>query len=1710
MSTDIFNKPPSLEGLFPEKPVTETVPQSTIRNQASTAAVLSKQEPVEVYQKIMQEREAGYKQTYDAIINGNKEEIRQINTKALTDILSDPKVPFEKKRLAADAIRFNRIDTSPETSVILQSAQEESSPEETTDDSEVRLSFVDNIAKNRGSVSDSQALVNAFVATHDIGGTGRQISEVAATYLAPFANQAFTTQVYEQLTGRKLGEWEKLKANFFPGSITMKMREWYMTKTPQERKDYLVKLQSSITKAEGLIIDNNTFEKIMKQQEIVEADGYNDFQKWADNVAAVLDVAGIGFIARDAKLITKAAKGGNKTELANALFGADFFKPKLEKPPRIDPTFGPVKGATNAPTNVRTLNVKQSDLAKVSTPNLEGPVLGDRISELEVQRAEMLGDSSTLAERGDVRQMREELDALGEFKFDEASYKASLKQANPKLTNKELKARAAVAKEDARLDYDAKKSRLEGMLSSNASSAKNEQKLSELDEEIARLQAAKSGPELRLNPIADAIRGIELNAPLRINHPMATGNLMGLANPQKARNLHAAIVTSGNDELARAMFNTPVQDVANRVLPQFTTPNGNVTYAPPDLERTILENMFEGLPEDLKHAWVNSGNLGFTPSERLRAAAHIENKFKNADGIEVINEFSSFSSKGDGNVVVSAVYGGREGGFKTARDAVEQVAHKLSALAISERDMTVLKRDGAVLRPITKDEWADATTGEYVVRVNSLQRATVFDVGNMEPEVIKYSWFDGIRSTLFRKSGSVTRHLVNPLSIFKISAPAAVRATLLESKFEKHLLDLHSDFAKDFNSLSKDRKNKMKAWMDYAKQNEIDYHPGTLTAQGFTNFEIAALAKFRKYWDAQYTLENYDLVTTLRNQRYERLVSPNADFIVKKVPKNQNIIDVYDPVLDQSRPITKAEMDSLYNSNGYIAQLRRPAVVNGNKVDHVIVANTPTAYTRVLNDADKVLNYKKGYFQTYYRAPIFITETENGITKAIAVAGDSRTAEAFRKRKESASNGATYGIRPGREETSIGSDEYWDVSSAGGRIAQRHRGKQLENADAPNQLGDSTYVVDPVEAGIRAARSIAGRTVGRETLETIKARFMNQFDHLLPEVQGQKKFPSNIDEIMVRTTGTDEDVTKARTMFEYAQYLENAYVNGADELVKGLFNKVANSLGKRASKGSKTAAVLERGARIASENANPFSLAKNFTFTAWIANHPLRQLVIQSHQIIRLFGYSGVYAAGDIAKGGSIFLKGKLKGKQALTKDELQFFEWLDESGALSAIAKQNLVRGPLLDAAELGNVAVRGVKKTLSTVRRVGFDTGEMANQMGHMSAVYYKYIRDGADMDNPSVRAKAAVEANAISYSMNFADDMPYNQNTLGILFQFMQAPHKALLQTTNQAIPPVKRLTLLAADTLMWGAPSAAIYSIFSPEDLPEDPGVRDAILEGVEFALLNTLFAMVSDTKYGEIDIDVSSLDPRDVTGFGKFFSAIYEEGFDTVITNSPAGSLFLKDTGPVQTFISKFMSFVSSNEEYIADPVEMKDVAMAGARALSSGVSSMEKAVYMLQTERRLDARGNPVDETAQTMEAIAQVFGFGSYDQKLAMEMSMKLSKEKKSREKELNLVYKRIMSHYTNVGDMDNRSQEHTRKIVNHMLSVYRNDEFAIKYLMGRWQQELTSGNSKLVIDLMRASGFIDKDDLMKQIDKGIRDPEKRRKTMELVNAAYSMGAGK
>lgn len=1709
MSLDVFNKAPTLEGLFPEKPVTEVVPPSTMRNQASMAAVLSKsKDPVETYRQIVAEREQGYKETYDAVMNGVKEEVTKINTSALTDILSDPKIPFEKKRQAADAIRFNRIDTSPETSVILQAAQDEGSPQETAEQSEIRLSVFDNLAKARNSLSDDQARINLFVANQETGSTGRQVAEMASAWVLPFANQAFTTQVYEKLTGKKMTEWEKLKANFMPGSLTAKMKEWFATKKPEERKAYLDNVIESLKSTDGLLIDNNSFEKIMKLREIVEEDGYGSFEKWADNVAAAMDVVGIGFIARDVKGIGKAIKAGNKTDIANAVVGTDFFKPKVEKPPRIEPTMGATRTEARQPT---PRLVEEGDLARVQTPNLEGPILGDRISELEIERANVLGDSSGLAERGDVRQMREELDALGEFKFDEAGYKAALKKADPKLTNKELKARAAKASEDARLDYDAKKARLEGMLSSNAGAAKNEQRLAELDEEISRLQSAKTGPELRLNPVADAIRGLEFNTPLRMHHPLATGNLISIANPHKARALHAAVILSGNDDVARAMFNTPAADVMNKVLPQRTTPNGNVTYSPPDLERLLLEKMFDDLPEDLKQAWMNSGNLGFTGPERVRAAAHIENKFKNASGVELVTELSSFSSKGDGNVTVSAVYGGTEGGFKTAADAVLQAAHKLRALGIVERDIEVLKREGGILRPISQSEWGDAATGEYFVRVNSLQRPTINDVGRLDKEEISYNWFDGIRGAMTRSSGSLTRHIMNPMSIFKISAPAAVRATLLESKFEKHLLDLHTDFARDFNSLSKERKSKMKGWMDYAKQNEIDYNYGTMKAEGFNDFEIDTLMKSRKYWDTHYTLENYDLITTLKNQKYERLMSANADFIVKKLPKNQNIKDVYDPVADAVVPISKQEMDDLYNTNGYLAQLRRPAVVNGSKVEYVKVTNTPTVYTRVLNDTDKVLNYKKGYFQTFYNAPIFITETVGDVTRAIAVAGDSLRAEAFRKQKQAAAvNGEQYGIRPGREETSIGSDEYWDVSSAGGRIAQRHRGQLLENADAPNHIGDSTYVVDPVEAGIRAARSIAGRTVGRETLEIMKARFMSQFDNLLPVVEGQVKFPSSLDEIALRTTGRSVDVQDARTMFEYIQYLENGYINGADEFVKGALNKIAEMLSRPASKGNKTAALLERGTRIASEEANPLALAKNFTFTSLIANHPLRQLVIQAHQIVRLFGYVGVYAPHDLFKGNAIFTKGTILGKQALSADELKFYNWIDESGVLSSIDKQNLVRGPLMDAAELGNVVTRGIKKSLSAVRRVGFDSGEMINQLGHMSATYFSYLRRGEDMNNPAVRAKAVTEANAISYSMNFADDMPYNQNTLGIIFQFMQAPHKSLLQSTNKAIPPSKRLALLMADTLMWGAPSAALYKIFSPEDMPEDPIVRDAVLKGIEFALLNKFFAMVSDTKYGEIDIDVSSLDPRDLTGFGKMFEAAYAEGWDKLITNTPAGSLFLKDTGSVQTFIHKFMSWVSSNEEYISDPIEMRDVALAGARALSTGVSSMEKAIYMLNTERRLDARGNTVDDTAQTMEAIAQMFGFGSYNQKSMMEMSMKTTKEKKDREKDLDLVYKRIMSHYTDVGQLDNKSQEHNRRIVNHMLSNYRNDPFALEYLKKRWQQELSGGNSKVVLDLMKASGFIGKDELMEMIDKGIRDPEERKKTVELLNSAYSLRGDK
>lgn len=164
----------------------------------------------------------------------------------------------------------------------------------------------------------------------------------------------------------------------------------------------------------------------------------------------------------------------------------------------------------------------------------------------------------------------------------------------------------------------------------------------------------------------------------------------------------------------------------------------------------------------------------------------------------------------------------------------------------------------------------------------------------------------------------------------------------------------------------------------------------------------------------------------------------------------------------------------------------------------------------------------------------------------------------------------------------------------------------------------------------------------------------------------------------------------------------------------------------------------------------------------------------------------------------------------------------------------------------------------------------GERANMLGHAAAVYDKFKRNGRNMADKAVRDEAISEMSAISYGMNFAEDMPYNQTSAALILQFMQVPHKAFLQMTNRRIDMGTRMRMLAADVLLWGGPTMIVSDMLGGDILPDNPDLRETLVWGLESMLLNHMFRTFADD---DTNVDFSSFAPMDMTGWKKVVEAV---------------------------------------------------------------------------------------------------------------------------------------------------------------------------------------------------------------------------------------------
>jgi len=1661
------------------------LPLAAVRNRASTLSLFSNDstEAVDKFQLMMSEGTSGSFDYTNHQENQLSEKISAEDRATYLKMLGDPSVGFEQKQQIIQSMKLGPVKTDP-TSGLANELLIQPSKGESPENENARVSVADAIGEVYKANQTIQGLVNSHAASLDSSTPGA-ILDMTELWVAPFGNSMAVSTLAGGIE-QNASLWKRVKSFFLPGTEIADVRKELENLPPQERVAFAQSIISTISGNPNFVFaGKNQFAEYEKAVQIFREGGYSSIEEFIDNTSVLLDVIGLGAAVRG---FTKGFKGvvaASQTPTGISVPPAGKTAPTVSKE---------VVTEAPSPTDFKyTIREKTTEevVSDVSGYNAKS------VNKLEAERATLMEDLGKALEPGDVRNLETERKAIELRRITDTNTLAKDIQGSLGITSKEAKKRAVKQAEEANADVEASLQRIDNQLEGNKLAAKANQKIADIDKDLEVLRKQVTVPS-RLTPIADIIKRLEVNGVVRIEHPVSPHATAKQVNPEKARELFETIVKSDSDEVAQALTGVKrEQAIVNDAYPQAVTSTGHVVAQPTDIQRNLrIKDM---IPEKTKDYIWSTGRVDITDAERVAARAHVVRKFEDAEGITLEPSMSSFTEDG-GRIKIGAMYGLPEGAFANGVDAINQAKAALRHMNLTDDELILMKREGRDYVPVSIEE--GNTPGSYYVKVETSHEIDPTDITNFDKFGVRFNFFDRIAQSISGTAGSLQRHIMDAASMLdKRLTGAASTATDRGSKLEQYLLEEASKYSDKYSHLDNVEKGAVDKYILEANKNEWALDVVDLVARGFNNKQIDALVSWREFWDGHYYLENLDLVRTLRVQKYQKLDTSNTSVFARPVTKNMSNNYVYDPETDMVLSLTKQGMDDLYDNGGTVAKLRRPSEFNGETIEYIAVKNNANSYLKDIRDHDMALNYRDGYYNIQYSAPRFVDEiivdkSGKEIRRAVAVAGDTPEAQRFASRMSTNSlNGERYEVRADDRALRTGSDDWFDVNSAKGRIAQRNRGKLLEDGSGMNHLGDGSYIVDPVSSAIHAAKSIAGRTVNRPMLETAKARFVSQYGDFLTAKEGIKHFPSSVDEIGAKGMQFTKDVADARTTFEYIRYLENGYINSVDNFFKAMMHTLSGAVGSLGAKHNiKGAAAVERGAEYIS-SINPMGLGKNGVFHAYIGTNFLRQLIVQPHQVVRTWFYNPVGAlSGSTTKYSMEYVAGLLDiGRKT------DFFKFVDESGVASAIDKQNLVRGSLTDAADNSNKVVKAVGKVLNVPRRIGFDTGEHANMVGHMASVYDRYKRAGKDLSNKVVREEAHAEARALSYDMNFAGDMPYNQNFAGLVMQFMQVPHKALLQLTNNRIPFKQRMQLLAGDLVFWGPPTLLVSELLGGDILPEDKETREAVVYGMESLILNQMFRNM--TRDEDTNIDFTSLAPYDMTGWGEMFKAVLEEGTLGIISNSPAGQLYSPD-GKVSKFVQSTLRFFGMQEDIEETPEQFQSV-VTELLSISSGFSSGMKSYLALKTGERYDKYGQEIDTSTNRAEAVLEAFGFTDATRRDLFLASRKARKNIKEHTDEVTNDVKFILDHVTKRlegGNADERTIETLKRTTAYALSKYKLDPEAQSIFQKQLTLRMRNPNDGLLYSVMKASGLPTGDSIKDSIRLSSATEEQKQQLIQRI----------
>ena len=1216
----------------------------------------------------------------------------------------------------------------------------------------------------------------------------------------------------------------------------------------------------------------------------------------------------------------------------------------------------------------------------------------------------------------------------------------------------------------------------------------------------------------------------------------SAGRNLENSNPDAARAAFDA--STGEEKVAEAFYGTSSADVAARgINPKPITSSDVVEAMPSQMGKD--KNLGLINDPDMLEEVNKSGKLYLDPKEKKVLQSQVFHDFEKATGLVLRENMMRVGIDDSDAFTIKAMYApNANSGWESVSDAVEQVMFSLRKYGLKEEDVTVMVRSGDKYVPLKSSDNLQ-TVDDYVVDVNYKYEYNHLDVTSFDSLKSNLNLFDRTIGRLMVGQGvNLSRLIKDPASLFDPKVyKGAFRAEDRSAAIEKKMVELSKDFDKMYMKLPSDKQKGLHEYIKEANRDNLKFNERELRGKGFSQEEVDTLREWKKYWDTMYVLENSDFTRKLSAQGWQLWNKGDDSLIARPIARNQvgEGRTFYDSSQGKVVYYSDDELNDLYSAKadgitGTIVELKTAIDVDGKIIDKMIVPQNSDSFTRRMRDSDHMLNYRDGYYTVKYDNPWFIDkefldEAGNVVRKeTIATAGSQVDATRYLKRATSVEDNVRFIVRADRNSSRTIEDDYIEVAISTGRTPQRFRGKRLRDSDGVVDASEK-HIKDPVQSMIESARNISNRVSYRDYLETTKARFMQNYSDVLPKTYGKATYPTSLESI-----GKGVDVSKrhevqdAKQMWEYLNYLENGYINGMDDTYKYLLREISDTVGayksayssKRVASGEEeVAGAIEKGL-LWLGNKNPVGLSKNLAFQAYLATNPIRQFLVQAHQAIQLVALEPTFAVQSLSKQTIGIVQYKLGNKNiaakafGVSREEMDaIVKAFDDSGLVANVDRHALIQGSLTKLADswsVGSKTKRLVSKGASMPRKLGFDAGENVNMMTAWLTMRHRAIQAGKDISRTDVQAEVAALARDFTYGMNFAGDMPYNQNTLSLFLQFMQAPHKAILQlTSNQSLTKLEKARLASYSLVNYTFPPAVMYTAFAPllSEI-EDEGVKDMLVFGMESYILNTGLSAITGE---ETRIDFSSFSPLDMYGFYEVLTEAWTGGVGEALSNTASVSLLLGHNPRMKDAFMGAARYFNLIEDETETPEDFLKV-VEGFVSISSGYSNYMKWSYANEVGKKMSSTGKLSHTTkAATLFTLA---GFPTQEESKGYVFGKLAYEKSKDFEDDFNTWYgenKRILAKQ-GISNQDSAFQ--ARMINNGLLHWNQHPTKFRELLLKKLAQDGKSKDFSLFQSATRLTGITSAAEFRNLIQSApIPEQQKREwmKTMDLAEKINKEG---